>query len=239
MPTPQLSQETLAQISTNLLTKALPISTTNLATLLFDSRPGTPAKALTQTALFRLLASDFTATLAPANPANLLPTDVASTAVETRRIPGPVPLQVLDVQDIGCSRWSQVEAIERVERGEETRGREVVRTVVREDGNSGSERQAESGGKSIGPHKLVLQDARGTRVEAFEFKKVEGIAIGNGGMSIGAKMVLKSATVARGLVLLEPQTVTLLGGKIEAMDKACREGKKQRLLDSLDVMDED
>jgi hypothetical protein len=39
-------------------------------------------------------------------------------------------VQVLDIEDIGTSLWSQIEAIERVERGEAIHGREIVRTIA-------------------------------------------------------------------------------------------------------------
>ncbi|KAI5293671.1 hypothetical protein KEM55_006900, partial [Ascosphaera atra] len=50
------------------------------------------------------------------------------------------------------------------------------------------------------------------------------------GMKIGMKLVLRDILVARGMALLEPRNVTVLGGKIEAKDKAWREGRKETLL---------
>lgn len=186
----------------------------------------------------------------------MLPVDIPDPAVKERRIPGPVPVQVLDIDDIGTSLWSQIEAIERVERGEAVRGREIVRTVnvgdddnnnVAEGNGSGTAASGNTtsntghhpdpglGEASSGPHRLMLQDAAGTRVVAIELKPVEGVAIGK--LPIGAKMVLRNATVARGMVLLSPECVTLLGGKIEAMDKTWREGRKARLLARVEQME--
>ena len=48
-------------------------------------------------------------------------------------------------------------------------------------------------------------------------------------MSIGCKMVLKNALVARGVVLLEPATTVVLGGKMEELHKAWKEGRKAEL----------
>ena len=48
-------------------------------------------------------------------------------------------------------------------------------------------------------------------------------------MSMGCKMVLRNVVVARGVVLLEPGTTTVLGGKIEGLHKAWKEGRKAEL----------
>ncbi|KAL1859364.1 hypothetical protein Plec18167_006680 [Paecilomyces lecythidis] len=212
-----------------------------------------PLSALTQTALFRVLASDFTESLSRSNPSTLLSVDISDPAVQERRITGPVPVQVLDIDDIGSSLWSQVEAIERVERGEAVRGREIIRTVNVDDtpteeqdrptngatstNGANSNRNAVDPGLNTsgnGPHRLVLQDAAGTKVIGIELKAIDGVGIGK--LPIGAKIVLKNATVARGMVLLEPDSVTLLGGKVEAADKAWREDRKARLVARIDEM---
>jgi len=64
------------------------------------------------------------------------------------------------------------------------------------------------------------------------------VAIGQGGLSIGAKMVLRNVTVARGMVMLEPGAVAILGGKIESMDRIWREKRKSSLLDPLSATDD-
>lgn len=86
-------------------------------------------------------------------------------------------------------------------------------------------------GGGTGPFKLLLQDVKGTRVYAFEMESVEGV---NGGMAIGTKMVLRNVVVARGVVMMEAGTATVLGGKIEGMDKMWREGRKDRLRAGID-----
>lgn len=140
--------------------------------------------------------------------------------IKERKLDGAIPVQVIDVEDVGRSRWSQVEAIESEERGETTKGREIVRVVPGEQGLS------DPSEGSCGPHKLLVQDAAGTRVYCFELNAVEGVGLG---VSIGSKLLLKSVTVARAVVLLTPEKVTVLGGKIDAWQKAWKEGRKEAL----------
>lgn len=129
-------------------------------------------------------------------------------------------MQVLSVEDMSKSRWEQIEAIEALERGEGTKGREVIRVAATEEGED------EHVKRDVGPHKLALQDARGTRIYGIELKGVEGVGLG---MSMGCKMVLRNVVVARGVVLLEPGTTTALGGKIEGLHKAWKDGRKTEL----------
>jgi RecQ-mediated genome instability protein 1 len=227
-----------------LTTKSLPVSPSwisNFFASISQQQQRAPLSALTQTALFRILASNFTETLSSSTPSALLPRDISDTAVPERRIHGPVPAQVLDIEDIGTSLWSQVEAIEQVERGETVRGREIIRNVnvdggddegneVRNGNNTASNHSA-----TRGPHRLVLQDAAGTKVIALELTSIEGIASGK--LPIGAKMVLRNTIVGRGMVLLTPDTVTLLGGKIEGMDAAWRKTRKENLLARIEAID--
>ncbi|PYH65086.1 OB fold domain-containing protein [Aspergillus vadensis CBS 113365] len=241
-----MTSNTHQQITTHLLTtKSLPVSPTWLTTFLTSTSTSTtstsrtiPLSALTQTALFRILTSDIRDSLSTTNPSTLLPVDIFDPTIQERRVNGPIPLQVLDIEDIGTSLWSQVEAIERVERGEAIRGREIVRTVnVGEDSeaaaaennnNNNNNNNAGGGGDSNGPHRLILQDAAGTRAVGVEFAKVNGIGLGK--LAIGAKVVVRDVTVARGLVMLTPESCVVLGGKIEGLDVQWREGRKERLL---------
>lgn len=230
-------------------TKSLQVAEPWLSEFLANQRPtNAPISALTQTALFRLLASDFTKSLSipPSGAAGLFPENILDPSIKERRLSGPVPVQVLDIHDIGSSIWSQVEAIERVERGEQIRGREVIRTVTREvDGNTSAENDAAGGNSnrgeaenansaqknSTGPHRLLLQDVRGKRAIAIELRPVKGIAIDE--MAIGAKLLIKNAIVGRGVIMLEPGCVTVHGGKIEAFEKEWKAKRKQRLLEMM------
>ena len=201
--------------------KSLEPTATWLATFLTTQKSSTPLQALTSTALFRLLASDITQTLERTANA-CLPPDVCNVNIKERRLSGPIVVQVLGVDDMSKSRWEQVEAIEALERGEGTKGREIIRLPPTEDEGNAST-GVQTGG---GPHKLLLQDTQGLRVYGIELKDVEGVALG---MNIGCKLVLKGTIVARGVLLLEPRTTSLLGGKIESLHKAWKENRKRDL----------
>ena len=203
-------------------TKCLTPTAAWLSTILSTQRPNTPLPALTQSACFRILASDITNSITT-TPSTCYPTNLHDVTVKERRLAGPIPVQVLAVEDLGKSRWEQVEAIEALERGEGTKGREIIRVAAPEENN-------DSGGGVVqpgsGPHKLLLQDAKGTRIYGIELKLLDGIGLG---MGIGCKLILKQITVARGVVLLEPATTTVLGGKIDVLHKAWKEGRKAEL----------
>ncbi|KXG46021.1 protein of unknown function DUF1767 [Penicillium griseofulvum] len=231
------------QVAAQILsTKSLSVSQTWLNAFLSSSstsQRNIPASALAQTAIFRLLASDIKESLSK-HRSCVLPVNIHDPTVQERRLQGSIPVQVLDIEDIGTSLWSQIEAIERVERGEAIRGREIVRTIAvgedsetsentRSNNNSTSGGASASGNSGYGPHRLILQDAAGTMAVGVEIQRIDGIALEK--LAIGAKLLLRNASVARGMVLLSPASVTLLGGKIEALDKPWREGRKARLLE--------
>ncbi|KAL4810133.1 hypothetical protein BDV18DRAFT_156508 [Aspergillus unguis] len=228
------------QLAAQLNAKSLPVSGTWLNSFLSSTssqrNTNIPLAARTQTALFHLYKTDFRQSLAPQSTRSVFPVDIYDPNVQERRLTGcTIPVQVLDIEDIGTSIWSQVEAIERVERGEAVRGREIVRTV-----NVGDEQDGSTPGganpnananthESNGPYRLTLQDAKGTRAVGIEMTRIGGFKIGK--LAIGAKLLLRNVTVARGMILLTPESVTVLGGKIEAMDTAWRAGRKARLLE--------
>ncbi|KAJ5520191.1 hypothetical protein N7463_000644 [Penicillium fimorum] len=230
------------QIAAQILsTKSLSVAQPWLSAFLSSStsQRNIPASALVQTAIFRILASDIRESLSK-HRSCVLPVDVHNPTVQERQLQGSIPVQVLDVEDIGTSLWSQIEAIERVERGEATRGREIVRTIAVGDDSGASENNrtnnnpangapSVSGNSGYGPHRLILQDAAGTMAVGVEMQRIDGIALEK--LAIGAKLLLRNPSVARGMVLLSPESVTLLGGKIETMDKPWREGRKVRLLE--------
>jgi RecQ-mediated genome instability protein 1 len=135
---------------------------------------------------------------------------------------GAIVVQVLDIEDLSKSRWEQIEAIEALERGEGTKGREIIRVNAAEVEEQESARRT----KSEGPHKLLLQDAAGMKVYGLEVKDVDGLGVK---MPMGSKLVLKNAEVARGMILLEGETCKFLGGQIQAVDRAWKEGRKKAL----------
>lgn len=194
-----------------------------LQSFLSTTRPNTPLPALKQTAGFRLLATDITTSLRqPA--ATVFPTDILTATIQSRTINGPVLCQILDIEDIGQSRWSQVEAIEANERGETTKGREVIRVV--EQANDDSSANAPTL-KSRGPFKILLQDANGVKVYAFDLTGIDGL---NTNTAMGAKLLLKNFEVRRAVLMLQPGNVQILGGKLDALDKAWKESRKDRLM---------
>jgi RecQ-mediated genome instability protein 1 len=224
-----MNPDLATSISTHLTSKALPPTQTWLTTFLPTIKPTTPLPALQKTALFRILASDLATSIQTSPSTTFSPATISDASIKSQRLPGPIAVQVLDIEDIGRSRWSQVEALEAQERGETTKGREVVRVLPAEDGEggaAGAAAGAAGGSGSSGPHKLLLQDAKGTKVYGLEMRDVQGV---NVSMSIGAKLVLRDFEVARGVILLEPRCVEVLGGKVDAWDRKWREERKKVL----------
>ncbi len=106
----------------------------------------------------------------------------------------------MGIENISKSRWSQIENLEAAERGETTKGREIVRVVPNNSNDMGTEGD-EGGGSGSGPgrgggggggagmlngmSKLRVQDAKGTNVFAMELRSVNGVRVG---MGIGCKV---------------------------------------------------
>jgi RecQ-mediated genome instability protein 1 len=196
-----------------------------MQSFLTTTRPNTPLPAMKQTAGFRLLATDITTSLNP--PANsVFPHDILKGTIQSRSVAGPVVCQILDIEDIGNSRWSQVEAIEAQERGEMTKGREIVRVVEQENDDPSA---AVAPIHSKGPFKVLLQDAKGAKVYALDLRGIDGL---NTNTAMGVKVILRNVDVRRAVVMLEPANVQILGGKLEALDKAWKEGRKERLMNA-------
>ncbi len=214
----QLAAQVGAQLAS---TKNLHPTQQWLAAFMNTQKFTTPIPALTQTASFRLLSSDITTSLSADTP-QCLPLDINNVETKERRLQGPVVLQLLGIEDMSKSRWEQIEAIEALERGEGTKGREIIRVTNTEDADDSGANVNKGGG----PHKLSLQDARGTRIFGIELQEVRGVGLG---MSIGCKVVLKNAVVARGVILMDPANTTILGGKIDAWHKAWKENRKAEL----------
>lgn len=261
-PRPDLNShdaQLLGRLKAELLSRySLPVTDQWITSFLSTVRqPPPPLPALASTAHFRLLNTDFTSSLigqdsnfattaTPSSAANevigLLPRTISDVQVKSLLLNSNIPVQVLDIEDIGASKWSQVEAIERVERGEEVRGREVIRTVpimseddgsvpatngapssrsTNDDQVSGSAGQAvvaATSKKSNGPHKLLLQDAASTKVYAFELVKIPKIGIVNlpeaqdPGLCIGAKILLKKGTAVRRGMIMLTPETTVVMG---------------------------
>lgn len=240
------------EVTQHLTAKGLHPTPQWLASFLSTVRPTTAPAAVKQTALFRLLASDITTSLAR-NATSTFPPNVLDGTKKERVLSGPIVVQILDIEDIGRSRWSQVEELEAQARGEMTKGREIIRVVDVEGGQEGpGQTQTQTGGarsgagasgtnggsgpSTRGPHKVLLTDAAGARVYGLELFAVAGLSTNTG---IGAKLVLRNVVVARGLLLLEPKTTTLLGGKVDALHKAWHEGRLERLKEAAKMTEGD
>ncbi|KAF6828558.1 RecQ mediated genome instability protein Rmi1 [Colletotrichum plurivorum] len=224
-----------AQICAALQSQSFPTPSTAWTATLTSRVPTPPLPSLVATAKARLLASDLT------TPGLLDPGATASfpsTSGETleARLDRDVHCQVLDVENLSLSRWEQVEELEAVARGEQTTGRRVVRLAAEEaeydnvdDGDAPRPRRQQ---KRNATHRLVLQDFKGNKVYAVELRRIEKIGVGS--TNIGEKVVLKGGTViARGTVLLEPERYVVLGGKVEAWQKAWVEGRMARLQEAV------
>ena len=222
------AQDLMNALTSYLGSRSLQPSHEWLNAFVASARLSTPLPALQKTVLFRLLASDFTTSLQHGT-VSVLPSDSTNVDVKERKLRATIPVQVLDIEDVGRSRWSQVDLLDQQERGEMTKGREIIRLApeTENDGDPMTTRdQQQQTMKSSGPHKILLQDAQGTRIYGFELSSVDGIGLQT---AIGAKLLLKDAVIARGVVLLEPRCVEILGGKVESWDQQWRKGRREVL----------
>lgn len=258
MPGPAILQ---AMVLHSLSSQQLPRpSLAWLWTLVSARTPPPPIASLCATARARLLGTDLTTpSLLHADyvSSHCLPPDIANPKVRNTNLDRDVVLQVLDIENLSKSRWSQVEELEALARGEGQKGREIIRLPVGGEGEDGergergmtqapTQRQTQAGGvgagrgaaagataagaagSSYGTHRLLLQDCKGQKIFGLELRNVEQIGIGK--TNIGEKILVKSgASVSRGVIMLEPATCTVLGGKVEAWHKAWVEGRLAKL----------
>jgi RecQ-mediated genome instability protein 1 len=237
---------TLHQLTQSLTTLGLPTPHPSFLTPILtppnSSQRTPPLAALTATAKIRLLSADISLPNILHSSTPTFPPAISNVRVVSAKLERDVVVQVLDVEDLGKSKWEQIEALESERKGETTKGREIIRVVPAEDGGPssastqalGTQTSGQGQGAKEGPYKLLLQDCRGTKVYGFELKRVEKVGYPPG-MAIGCKVLLKRGTqVARGMVLLEPERTVVLGGRIEGLDKAWREGREQRLREQVE-----
>ncbi len=234
-----------SQLRASILAQGLPPPSNAFLTGLVSSRtPPPPIASLLATAKARLLACDLsnnTSVLDGSLPA--FPADIDNVRAEDTRLQRDIHVQVVDIENLSLSRWEQIEELEAIERGERTRGREIIRVTAEEDVDGDEEatapsrggRNATSAAATVTPaagrnatHRLVLQDCKGKRVFAVELKRIDQIGVSK--TTMGEKMVLKAGTViARGTVLLNPESCVLLGGKIDLWHEAWSKGRLERL----------
>lgn len=209
-----------------ILAQSLPPPSQAFLTQLVTSRtPPPPLPSLVATAKARLLASDITTSQLVDGSMTSLP-EFSPQAKEIR-LSYDVHLQVLDIEDLNKSRWSQAEELEAIERGEMTRGREVIR-VTAEDESSPSNTSTASNSAGNATHRLVLQDRSGRKVFAIELTRVPKIAVGK--TSIGEKILIRAgAVIARATILLTMENCLPLGGKVDAWQKQWTEKRLTRL----------
>ncbi|KAF7544052.1 hypothetical protein G7Z17_g10259 [Cylindrodendrum hubeiense] len=237
------------QLRAAILAQYLPHpSSVFLNSLITARSPPPPLPSLVATAKARLLAADLSSSgLLSTGSVPSFPPGVDAAATRELRLQRPVHVQVVDVENLSLSRWEQIEELEAVERGETTRGREVIR-VTAEDDNENGESSAQTqtqrsstrtptstgirpAGKNA-THRLVLQDCKGTKVFAMELKRMDSIGVGT--TQMGEKILLKAGTViSRGTILLEPDKCILLGGKIEAWQRVWMDGRLARLREAV------
>jgi len=240
------SPPTLAQFTHALTSQGLPTPHPSFLTPILTAgiQKKTPLAGLVATARIRLMSADFSQAgiLASTPPPPVFPLNITDVKITARKLEKDILVQVLDVEDIGKSKWEQIELLESERKGETVKGREIIRVVPNDENQLpssastqaiGTQANSGQGGKE-GSYKLLMQDCKGQRVYGFELMRVGGIGYPPG-MKIGCKILLKRGSqVARGMVLLEPDKVKMLGGKIDALDKAWREGREQRLRDLVD-----
>ncbi|KAI1305073.1 hypothetical protein F5Y03DRAFT_163354 [Xylaria venustula] len=237
-----------AQIRSGLQNQGLPPpSLAWIQTAMPSRSPLPPLPALIATVKTRFLAADLTNPVLFDSPSPAFPPNCSNPEVKEVKLTWDIPVQVLDIEDLSKSKWEQVEELEAIARGEQTRGREMIRlpTNSEEDEFSADGQatqptmnsvdragfQARGGATASSKgstHRLVLQDCKGQKLFGLELKRIDKISISS--LNIGEKIILKrGAVLARGTLLLDATTCTILGGKIEMWQKDWMNSRLARL----------
>jgi RecQ-mediated genome instability protein 1 len=236
----KMSAPSPSQLSSALTTQGLPAAHPSFLNTILTPPPNqrlAPLAALTATAKHRLLSSDLTHPSILVTTTPCFPQSLSNATIASQTLRADTPVQVLDIEDLSRSKWEQIEALEMERKGEMTKGREVIRLVEAEpdastqatQNQNQNQNHNQAGKKSHGPFKLLLQDMSGQKVYGFELKRVEKVGYPPV-MNIGCKVMLRrGCQVSRGMVLLEPAGVVVLGGKIEGLDKSWREERENTL----------
>ncbi|KAI1744914.1 hypothetical protein F4680DRAFT_403681 [Xylaria scruposa] len=247
-----------AQIRSGLQNQGLPRPSISwIKTAMPNRNPLPPLPALIATVKTRFLAADLTHPALFDSPSPAFPPNASNPEVKEVKLTWDIPVQVLDIENLSRSKWDQVEELEAIARGEQTKGRKVIRLPTGDeedefavDGQT-TQQTANStdrpGMQGRGPapsatvataatktstHRLVLQDCKGQKLYGLELKRIDKIGIGT--LNIGEKIILKrGAILARGTLLLDPTTCVILGGKIEAWQKEWVEGRLARLREAV------
>ncbi|KAI1505029.1 hypothetical protein F5X99DRAFT_301365 [Biscogniauxia marginata] len=244
------------QIRSGLQNQGLPsIALTWIQSAMPTRNPLPPLPALMATVKTRFLATDLTHPGLLEAPAPSFPTNISNLEAKQTSLTHDILVQVLDIDNLSKSKWEQVEELEAIARGEQTRGREIIRLPTgnededgigdtqsvaserppapgRGGGGSAAANANVNGASKSSTHRLVLQDCKGQKAYGLELRRIEKIGIGT--LNIGEKLLLKrGATVARGMVLLDPTNCVVLGGKVEAWQRAWTEGRLARLREAV------
>ncbi|KAF7876414.1 hypothetical protein EAF04_001506 [Stromatinia cepivora] len=213
-----------------------------------------PLPALIATTKHRLLSTSLTTPHLLDPSTHSLPLDINNVNIRERILNEEIPVQVLDIEDIGRSRGELLGVLEGERLGERVRGREVIRVVDEDvlnsqgqfDGGSSSSSSSASQAQTpphnpqttaTGPFKLLLQDHKGAHIYAFTTSptchshpcSVQKIALPPY-MHIGCKIMLLPGTrVCRGMVWIEGGTCVVLGGRVEGLDREWRDGWEGRV----------
>ncbi|KZZ92159.1 hypothetical protein AAL_06369 [Moelleriella libera RCEF 2490] len=242
-----------ATLRAHIASQSLPPPSASLLASLTARDPPPPLPALLATAKARLLTADLTASSSSSSSSSSshaidgsqlrsFPPDITNATAKCTPLPHDVHAQVVDLENLSLSRWQQIEQLEAVERGETTRGRQIIRVTDEQEQDQAANANANANAHSALPaaaaaakndtHRLVVQDGRGSRVYAVELSRVKDIAVGT--TSIGCKMLLRAGTVAaRGTLLLTPENCLVLGGKIDAWHDAWVRGRMARLKEAV------
>ncbi len=102
-------------------------------------------------------------------------------------------MQVLDIEDMSRSRWEQVEELEAIERGEQTRGREIVRLPAggEDEGSDAAERGDEAATQALGPTQTQAQGGGAAGSAAATAAAATAAAATSGRKNATHKLVLQ------------------------------------------------
>ncbi|GAW26615.1 putative mediated genome instability protein rmi1 [Rosellinia necatrix] len=246
------------QIRSGFQSQGLPLpSVAWIQTAMPNRSPLPPLPALIATVKTRFLAADLTNPALFDSPSPAFPPNSGSPEVKEVKLVYDVPVQVLDIENLSKSKWEQAEELEAIARGEQSKGRQIIRLPTGDEADEfsvdGQPAQSTASavdrpglrGNAAAPsgaaanvaskaatHRLLLQDCRGQQRYGLELKRIDKIGIGT--LNIGEKIILKKgAILARGTVLLDPTTCTIIGGKVEMWQKDWVEGRLARLREAL------
>ncbi|KAI1809388.1 hypothetical protein GGS20DRAFT_572148 [Poronia punctata] len=135
------------QIRAGLQNQGLPLpSLTWIKSALPNRNPLPPLPALTATVRARFLAADLKTPTLFDSPRPSFPSNLGDPGVKEIRLASDIPVQVLDIENLSKSKWEQAEELEAIARGEQTRGREIIRlpTGNEEDEYAGDSQPTQS-----------------------------------------------------------------------------------------------